>query len=437
MKKNVKPFSIVITLLITAFFFVILFPGFKSQAGALGNTYLYLSRIRADLNGITTLTGTVSVTNGSTTVTGSGTLFNTELTSGDVIKIAGGFYTVSSITSDTSLTLSSEYLDSNDSGLTATTNKDVEMILAITPSQDFFEADNIKIEIQFPMADDEEWCRTAGTLDLTVAGVATAPPDITGHEITAALPGASMAATCTQGNGSSIVDTITISNVGDLVNTETYGVKLSNDTGILGTSATEDSRTITVQLSDDNNLDSKAFDVYLISTDIVTVTAKVEDAPTITCDIDPTSSNIGTLYPGGALVTVTTSNQLSTSSTNSGYYWAVYGKGDGTDAGLYNAAGAGYTLESADATIDLTGADTRGFGLTVTPPGSDPPTVATDFDDSTPGTFGGVKVGAAGAKLLMYKTTDTSPEHSVSINYGARADTSALSGTYTECGGYY
>ena len=374
MKKNLKPVSIVITLLMTAFFFVILFPGFKSQAGTLGNTYLYLSRIQASLDGAT--------------------------------------------------------------------GNQVEMILAITPSQAFYEADTIELEILFPMGDNAQWCRTAGAL--TVAGVATAPPDVTGgHDITAALPTKALqtlTASCSQGNGTTTVDTITITQVGDLVNTNTYGVKLSNGTGVLGTSSTSGSRTVTVQLSDANNLDSKAFSVYLITTDTVTVTATVAAAPTITCTINPTSSDIGTLYPGGALATVTTSNQLSTSSTNSGYYWAVYGKGDGSNAGLYNSSGATNLLPSGATTVDLTGADTKGFGLTVTPPSG--ATVATDFVVGTPGIFGGIVANASGAKLLMYKATETSPAHSASITYGARANSASISGTYTEyvtyvCGGYY
>jgi hypothetical protein len=373
MKKNIKPLSIVLTVFVTIFLFVLIFPSFKSQAGVLGDTYLYLSRIKAGLNG------------------------------------AAG--------------------------------NEVEMVLAITPSQAFYEANTIQIEIQFPMADNAQWCRTAGAL--TVTGVASAPPDITGTEITAALPPEgvlSLLASCTQGNGTTTVDTITITQVGDLVNTQTYGVKLENNVGILGTSATSGSRTVTVQLSDANNLDSKAFSVYLITEDTVTVTATVASAPTVTCTINPTTTDIGTLYPGGALVTTVASNQITTSSSNGGYYWAVYGLGDGTNAGLYNSVGATYLLNSGATTVDLTGADTKGFGLTVSPPAG--ATVATDFQEGTPGIFGVIVANTSGAKLLMYKETATSPSHSASITYGARADSGALTGSYTEyvtyvCGGYY
>jgi hypothetical protein len=63
------------------------------------------SGIAYDVNYI--LEGTVAITNGSPTVSGTGTLFQTELKSGDVIYINGVQYTVSSIASNTSLTLTS------------------------------------------------------------------------------------------------------------------------------------------------------------------------------------------------------------------------------------------------------------------------------------------------------------------------------------------
>ena len=65
------------------------------------------------------LTGTVSVTSGTNTVTGSGTSFNTELSVGDAIRIAGETFTVSAIGSATSLTLDSNHV-AGASSVTAT-----------------------------------------------------------------------------------------------------------------------------------------------------------------------------------------------------------------------------------------------------------------------------------------------------------------------------
>jgi len=320
------------------------------------------------------------------------------------------------------------------------------MVLAITPSQSFNEADNIEIQIAFPMADNADWCRTAGAL--TVTGVATAPPDVTGeHEITAALPteaAKTLTATCSQGDGSTTVDTIIITKVGDLVSTETYGVELSNDVGVLGTSSSTGSKTITAQVSDDSNLDSKAFGVYLISDDTVEIEATVSDAPTISCTLDTTKINIGTLYPNGALVEVTSTDQISTSATGSGYYWAAYGEGDGTDGGLHTTSGAGYLIESRtdageETFVDISTGGSEGFGITLTQPSGS--IVPADFATGTPGQYGAIGSGTSHARLILYRTSSTASQNA-SVNYGARAGASAETGTYTEyityvCGGYY
>lgn len=378
MRNKLRPLYIFGTVLLTGFFFILVFPAFKSQGAALGETYLFLSRIKANLNG---------------------------------------------------------------SG-----NNDVEMILAFEPSQAFNEDDDIEVTITFPMADNTDWCRSAGAL--TVAGVASAPPDITGGvEIDAALPTeaeGTLTATCSQGNGTTTVDTITITQVGDLVNTNTYGVKLTNDVGVLGTSSTSGSKTITAQVVDDNNLDSKAFGVYLISEDTVEIEATVSDAPTIGCTLDTTKIDLGALYPNGAMVEVTSTDQISTSATGSGYYWAAYGEGDGTDGGLYTTSGAGYVIESrtqsgGETTVDISAGGSEGFGITLTQPAG--ATVPTDFATGTPGQYGAIGSGASEARLILYRSSATATQDA-SVNYGARAGATAVAGTYTEyityvCGGYY
>lgn len=372
MKKHNKVIPILVTILITALFFFVLSPVFKSQAGSLGNTYLFLSRIQTNLAG--------------------------------------------------------------------TTGEEVEMILAFTPSQSFFLADSARVDIFFPMADNAKWCRTGGSL--TVTGVTSGAPDVTGgHDITAALPGISLVATCSQGNGTTTVDTISITGVGDLVNTQTYGVKISNGSlaGVLGTSATSGSRTIAVQVSDNNNLDSKAFGVYLLADDTVEVTATVAAAPTVTCTLSPVTVSLGTLYPGGGLVEVLSSDQISTSSTNSGYYWAAYGKGNGTNAGLWSGTKL-IQSGTGTGTVDISAGGSEGFGIALTQP--DLATVTTDFLKGTPGVYGSLGANPSGARLILYKASETSPAQSASVYYGARAGSSAPSGTYTEyltyvCGGYY
>jgi hypothetical protein len=77
------------------------------------------------------LTGTVSITSGSATVTGSGTNF-TVLSTGNNININGTNYTVSSVTSDTSLTLTAN-VGTTGSGLSYTTSTD-KTALVVTKS---------------------------------------------------------------------------------------------------------------------------------------------------------------------------------------------------------------------------------------------------------------------------------------------------------------
>ena len=64
-----------------------------------------------------TLAGTLAVTNNSTTVTGTGTSFTAEVVPGDLIFLPNGVYTVATVASTTSLTLSSVYLGVTASGI--------------------------------------------------------------------------------------------------------------------------------------------------------------------------------------------------------------------------------------------------------------------------------------------------------------------------------
>jgi uncharacterized repeat protein (TIGR01451 family) len=65
-----------------------------------------------------TMTGTLAVTSASATVTGTGTLFTTQLSAGNTISISGVVYTVNTIASATSMTLTTTYTGTSASGLT-------------------------------------------------------------------------------------------------------------------------------------------------------------------------------------------------------------------------------------------------------------------------------------------------------------------------------
>ena len=317
----------------------------------------------------------------------------------------------------------------------------VEMILAIDTASAVTSGGTVTIE--FPDGEDAMWCRTAGAL--TVATQASSAADLTGSnwQIDSGLPnsGSALTAACAQGSGAGSVDKITISNVGALTAGTTYGAKLSSNTGKLGTDDTAGEHIINVAANYGGTpIDSKSFKIYLVTYDVVVITATVSAVPSVVCAISSNSVNLGTLYPGGTYATG--SHTISTSTTSSGYYWAVYGTGDSsTDAGLYNAT----TLipSGATATLDLTNAAVYGFGMTLSDPDStDPATVTTNFVDTTVGTFGTIDRLYSGAKLVLYQNGTQGTTEQSTVTYGAKAQAAATSGTYNEyvyfiCGGYY
>jgi len=327
-------------------------------------------------------------------------------------------------------------------GLDGTGANAVQMILAIDTATTIPSGGTITI--QFPDVEDTTWCRTAGTL--TVTAVALSAVDLTGTnwDIDSSLPnsGTALAGACSQGSTGTF-DTISITNVGALTAGTTYGVQIASSTGILGTNGTTGEHEITVTASSGATMDSKSFKIYLLGDDAVVITATVSDMPTVVCSISTNSVNLGTLYPGGAYATG--GHTISTSTTGLGYYWAVYGTGDGsTDAGLWKSTATTHLIQSgATATLDLTNATISGFGLTLSDPDTtDPATVTANFVDTTAGTFGTIDRLYSGAKMVLYQNGSQGTAEQSTVTYGAKASSSAPAGTYTEtvywiCGGYY
>ncbi len=322
------------------------------------------------------------------------------------------------------------------------TGQVVEMIVAIDTASAISSGGTVTIE--FPDADDSMWCRTTGALTVTSTASSAADLSGTNWQIDTGLPnsGTSLTAACTQG-GAGTVDKITISNVGALSAGTTYGVKLANGSaaGVLGTDDTAGEHIVTISANlAGTPVDSKSFKIYLVTDDVVVVSALVSDVPSVVCTISSNSVNLGTLYPGGTYATGT--HTISTSTTSSGYYWAVYGTGDGTnDAGLWN----GTTLipSGATATLDLTNAAVYGFGMTLSDPDAgDPAAVTTNFVNTTTGTFGTIDRLYSGAKMVLYQNGTQGSSEQSTVTYGAKAQAAATSGSYTEyvyfvCGGYY
>lgn len=337
------------------------------------------------------------------------------------------------------------YMSRMKANLNGASGQVVEYVVAFAPNQSFSSGGTVNIS--FPLDDNAEWCRTAG--DLTATGVANSAADLatTDYDIDSTLPdtGSGLTAACTQGNGTTTGDSITVTAVGALTAGTTYGFKLTNGatTGVIGTSSTTGLRTITVEMYQGANIDSMSSNIYIIANDQVVVSATVSAAPSVNCTISTNTVDLGTLYPGGSFSTAT--HTIGTSSTNSGYYWAAYGEGDGSsDAGLYKSTASTYLIPSTGSTtVTLTGGNSEGFGLTASDPDTaGTATIPSNFQTGTLGVFGALNRSASGARLILSQIDEQASNENSTITYGARASSFAASGTYQEtvtfvCGGYY
>lgn len=293
------------------------------------------------------------------------------------------------------------------------------------------------VTIEFPDAEDTTWCRTSGTI--TATGVSSSIADLTstGWDIDAVLPG-TLVGNCSQGSGVGSSDKITITGLTQLTAGTTYGVSLVANTAVLGTNGTAGQKDITVTAFSGAVSDSMTFKIQLVTNDQVVVSATVSAAPSVGCTISANSVNLGTLYPGGNYAIG--AHDISTSAT-SGYYWAAYGTGNSTDAGLYKSTATTYLIQSGPtATLDLTLAGSEGFGITVSQPSG--ATVPAAFSNAVLGTFGTLDRLPAGAKLILYQNGAQGSSESATVTYGARAGAAAVAGAYQEtvtfvCGGYY
>jgi hypothetical protein len=324
-------------------------------------------------------------------------------------------------------------------GLTSSAN--LEIYIGIETSSSIPSGSTLTLE--FPDDDDTEWCRTAGS-DLTVSGIATSPADSTGsYSIDTVLPG-TLSASCSQGAGASNVDTITITGITALDSSDgTYGVKISNGTTAkLGTS-TAGQKIVTLTVSQGTTIETKSFGINIVSDDQVDISATVVDVQTVTCSLGSNSVNLGNLYKGGSYVTGSHTITTSTSSSAGGYYWSVFGTGDGsTNAGLWKSSATTYLIESDNlsTTVDISVPGSEGFGMnTSIPTGT---TGGTGFSGNSNGVFGSIGRGASNAELLLYQIGAQATSENATITYGARAGASAEAGTYSEtitfiCGGYY
>lgn len=252
-----------------------------------------------------------------------------------------------------------DYLNRNAGNLTS----GVEHEIVITPATNVSGgAGANSVIVQFPDADDQMWCRTAGTMTLSTASL---------HDSAVALPG-TLAASCTQGSGSSSYDTITITGVNNLAAGTVYGVDIAANTAALGTPASGNSEIVTIKTNDGTaDIDSRSIAIALAASDQVTVTGYVD--PTLTFAISDTQIGFGSITPTGIRhatadelgSAVAPGNDLPTQisvSTNaqSGLVVEMRDLNAGGGSGLYNSTPA-TTLASMASTSVALGTD--GFGV--------------------------------------------------------------------------
>lgn len=215
--------------------------------------------------------------------------------------------------------------------------------------------------IVFPDADDGLWCRTAGSLTTATTSL---------HDSATALPG-TLSASCSQGSGSSSYDTITISGVTSITSSTTYGVRVSGNTGVLGTTSSAATSIVTVKTNNGSDVDTRNIALVTVASDQVTITGKVD--PTLTFAITDTQIGFGTITsaalryatanengdtvaPGnGAPMTVSAST-----NAQSGLVIEVKDTNAAAGSGMYNSSPA-TTLTSRASTAVSAG--TIGFGI--------------------------------------------------------------------------
>ncbi len=213
----------------------------------------------------------------------------------------------------------------------------------------------------FPDADDGLWCRTAGSL-------ATATTSL--HDSATALPG-TLSASCTQGSGASNYDTITITGMGSITGGSTYGVRISGNTGALGTTSSATTSIVTVKTNNGSDVDSRNIALVTVANDQISITGKVD--PTFTFGITDTQIGFGTITSaalrhatadevGAASAPENGAPTTISASTNaqSGLVIEVRDQNAAAGSGMYNSSPE-TTLTSRASTAVSAG--TIGFGV--------------------------------------------------------------------------
>ena len=311
-----------------------------------------------------------------------------------------------------------------------------DMTVMFTPSATFNDEANVReFRIIFPGTGDGVWC-LQDNATLTITGVDSSAID-QGAESAWDIDNAlqdfgvenELTATCHQGAQNDYIEVV---NIGTLTGTQSYGFKLDAAEAVFKTGAAGQ-HLISYQLEEDGVIENLTFGIVLLASDQVSVTAEVLDVDTITCTVGA-DIILPNLFPGG--VYVTGSHGLSTDASGAGYYWTVYGEGDGaTEAGLFLSGDNLLSSQHPSGTINLlTG---EGFGIEFS--GTPSVTPETNYNSATNGGTG--IFGQVTRDPILILQSPNPGEHSYTITVGARAASNRPAGIYTEtltyvCGSY-
>jgi hypothetical protein len=286
-----------------------------------------------------------------------------------------------------------------------------------------------KIILVFPLADNAKWCRIVGG-----DGVVTTT---TLHDAANALPGTSKTVTCTQGNGTTTYDTITISGVDNLTTAGgPYGFRIADgSTEKFGTPANTSTGIVTIKTNNGTiDVDTRNIVVDIITNDTIAISGKVD--ATMTMAISNTTIGFGSIT--AAAVRYATADQLGAASapangapvtvsvsTNAQAGLVVEIRDSNANAGasgLYSA-NAAKTLASTDAYAVTLGNEQFGvYGKNVTGTGF---SLDTKFDNDASG-------GGAISNVFQTIASSSVPLAAGSFDISAKA---AISGN-TPAGDY-
>lgn len=305
-----------------------------------------------------------------------------------------------------------------------------DMTLMFSPSTSFSSGGELTITF---LTDIGEWCLAESLI--TVGGVDSSPVDMGSWSIDTALPTtSSLQATCVPGDvGEEVYDRIIVENIGDLDAGVSYGLLFEKSSSFT-TSSIGGNKKILIELDDGETQSAREMAINLIEADGVNLSAFVSDLSTITCTISNSNISFGTLPRDGSYITRQHS-LLTESNLVDGYYWAVFGQGDGTNAGLWKSTFPTSLIPSTGSTtVNLS--QNYGFGLRVSSASGNIPN---NFN-SAPGIFGAINSGSTNSRLIFYQSSSASSN--IGITLGARVGVVNEAGEYTEtltylCGGLY